>query len=76
MKLAVGTHNIRSIARGLALGEAGPARIGRRDPKALRHGRSAQGPRWSRGGRVREYVPIGEMIPGMAYLVRRLLENT
>jgi RHH-type transcriptional regulator, proline utilization regulon repressor / proline dehydrogenase / delta 1-pyrroline-5-carboxylate dehydrogenase len=26
--------------------------------------------------RVREYVPVGEMIPGMAYLVRRLLENT
>ncbi len=28
------------------------------------------------GLRVREYVPLGEMIPGMAYLVRRLLENT
>jgi RHH-type proline utilization regulon transcriptional repressor/proline dehydrogenase/delta 1-pyrroline-5-carboxylate dehydrogenase len=26
--------------------------------------------------RLREYVPVGEMIPGMAYLVRRLLENT
>ncbi len=26
--------------------------------------------------RVREYVPVGEMVPGMAYLVRRLLENT
>ena len=28
------------------------------------------------GLRLREYVPVGEMIPGMAYLVRRLLENT
>jgi len=28
------------------------------------------------GFRVREYVPVGEMVPGMAYLVRRLLENT
>lgn len=28
------------------------------------------------GFRVREYTPIGELIPGMAYLVRRLLENT
>jgi RHH-type proline utilization regulon transcriptional repressor/proline dehydrogenase/delta 1-pyrroline-5-carboxylate dehydrogenase len=28
------------------------------------------------GLRVREYVPVGDMIPGMAYLVRRLLENT
>jgi RHH-type proline utilization regulon transcriptional repressor/proline dehydrogenase/delta 1-pyrroline-5-carboxylate dehydrogenase len=25
---------------------------------------------------VRLYVPLGEMIPGMGYLVRRLLENT
>jgi RHH-type proline utilization regulon transcriptional repressor/proline dehydrogenase/delta 1-pyrroline-5-carboxylate dehydrogenase len=28
------------------------------------------------GYRVREYCPIGELVPGMAYLVRRLLENT
>ena len=27
-------------------------------------------------GRVRLYCPYGELIPGMAYLVRRLLENT
>lgn len=29
-----------------------------------------------RGHRVRIYSPFGELIPGMAYLVRRLLENT
>ncbi len=28
------------------------------------------------GHRVRVYTPFGELIPGMAYLVRRLLENT
>jgi len=28
------------------------------------------------GHRVREYCPVGELLPGMAYLVRRLLENT
>lgn len=28
------------------------------------------------GHRVRIYTPFGELIPGMAYLVRRLLENT
>jgi RHH-type transcriptional regulator, proline utilization regulon repressor / proline dehydrogenase / delta 1-pyrroline-5-carboxylate dehydrogenase len=28
------------------------------------------------GYRVREYCPVGELVPGMAYLVRRLLENT
>jgi len=29
-----------------------------------------------RGYTVREYAPVGELLPGMAYLVRRLLENT
>lgn len=28
------------------------------------------------GYRLRVYAPIGELLPGMAYLVRRLLENT
>ena len=28
------------------------------------------------GWRVRQYAPLGKAIPGMAYLVRRLLENT
>lgn len=28
------------------------------------------------GFRVREYCPVGEVLPGMSYLVRRLLENT
>ena len=28
------------------------------------------------GLRLREYAPVGDLIPGMAYLVRRLLENT
>src|SRR5438045_1538334 len=28
------------------------------------------------GYRVREYCPVGELLPGMSYLVRRLLENT
>jgi RHH-type transcriptional regulator, proline utilization regulon repressor / proline dehydrogenase / delta 1-pyrroline-5-carboxylate dehydrogenase len=27
-------------------------------------------------GRVRLYCPYGNLVPGMAYLVRRLLENT
>src|SRR5262249_3165450 len=28
------------------------------------------------GHRVRVYTPFGQLLPGMAYLVRRLLENT
>jgi RHH-type proline utilization regulon transcriptional repressor/proline dehydrogenase/delta 1-pyrroline-5-carboxylate dehydrogenase len=29
-----------------------------------------------RGYLTRMYVPLGEILPGMGYLVRRLLENT
>jgi RHH-type proline utilization regulon transcriptional repressor/proline dehydrogenase/delta 1-pyrroline-5-carboxylate dehydrogenase len=30
----------------------------------------------SLGPRVNVYVPIGELVPGLSYLVRRLLENS
>ena len=30
----------------------------------------------AQGLRVRAYCPIGDLVAGMAYLVRRLLENT
>jgi len=30
----------------------------------------------SKGIIARDYTPVGELLPGMAYLVRRLLENT
>src|SRR5262249_52098159 len=30
----------------------------------------------SMGWPVRDYVPLGDLIPGMAYLVRRILENS
>ena len=30
----------------------------------------------AQGQRLRVYVPFGETLPGMAYLVRRLLENS
>ncbi len=77
VKLAMGSHNIRSIAAGLAqLEQRGLP------PSAVElqflHGMADEIKAASvdRGLRVREYVPVGEMIPGMAYLVRRLLENT
>ncbi|MHC4218727.1 MAG: proline dehydrogenase family protein [Planctomycetota bacterium] len=77
VNLAFGSHNLRSIAAGLA-------RLERRElpPAALDlqflHGMADEikAAAVERGLRVREYVPVGEMIPGMAYLVRRLLENT
>ncbi len=77
VKLAVGSHNVRSIAHALAQAEAMnlPTEAlefqmlyGMAEPLKLAL--------VERGLRLREYVPVGEMIPGMAYLVRRLLENT
>lgn len=77
IKLALGSHNVRSIAAALAGLEK------RGLPKnaielQMLHGMADQLKHAAEemGLRVREYVPVGEMIPGMAYLVRRLLENT
>jgi len=77
VKLALGSHNIRSIAYTLAT-------LARHDlPQSaveiqMLHGMSdrLKAAVMERNLRAREYVPVGEMIPGMAYLVRRLLENT
>jgi len=74
---AFGSHNVRSIAHAQAL--AGSAR-NRSQPvrisTPLRHGRSGETRACRNGYRVREYCPVGELLPGMSYLVRRLLENT
>ncbi|MDX1934810.1 MAG: proline dehydrogenase family protein [Capsulimonadales bacterium] len=77
LRPAFATHNVRSAAHAQALAATHglpPATIefqvlyGMGDPigRAL----AAQ------GERVRVYVPFGELLPGMAYLVRRLLENS
>jgi len=77
VKLAMGSHNIRSIAAGLARLEQRGLPLSAIELQFL-HGMADEikATTVERGMRVREYVPVGEMIPGMAYLVRRLLENT
>jgi len=77
VKLALGSHNIRSIATGLALLEQRDLPTSAMEVQMLR-GMADQlkSGVLEEGLRLREYVPVGEMIPGMAYLVRRLLENT
>jgi RHH-type transcriptional regulator, proline utilization regulon repressor / proline dehydrogenase / delta 1-pyrroline-5-carboxylate dehydrogenase len=74
---ALGTHNIRSIAAGIAAAEAAGLPPTAVEIQVL-HGMadSIRRAAVKQGYRVREYVPVGELIPGMAYLVRRLLENT
>jgi RHH-type proline utilization regulon transcriptional repressor/proline dehydrogenase/delta 1-pyrroline-5-carboxylate dehydrogenase len=77
VKLALGSHNARSIAAALdGLDRRGLPRNA--IELQMLHGMAddLKGAASEWGLRVREYVPVGEMIPGMAYLVRRLLENT
>lgn len=77
VKLALGTHNVRSLAHALALLEKYDL-----PPTAIEiqmlcgMADQLKASVLNRGLRLRQYVPLGEMIPGMAYLVRRLLENT
>jgi RHH-type proline utilization regulon transcriptional repressor/proline dehydrogenase/delta 1-pyrroline-5-carboxylate dehydrogenase len=74
---AFGSHNVRSIAYAQALAEE--LRIDRtRFEFQLLYGMAGPIKRAlvDMGYRVREYSPVGELLPGMSYLVRRLLENT
>jgi RHH-type proline utilization regulon transcriptional repressor/proline dehydrogenase/delta 1-pyrroline-5-carboxylate dehydrogenase len=74
---AIGSHNVRSQARAIAIAQTLniPRRrfemqvlygMGDKLAKAL----------VDKGYRVRVYCPYGDLLPGMAYLIRRLLENT
>ncbi len=74
---AFGSHNVRSIAHAQALAdELGVERS--RFEFQLLYGMAGPIKRAlvKMGYRVREYCPVGELLPGMSYLVRRLLENT
>ena len=74
---AFGSHNVRSIAYAQALAEQMGIDKSRFEFQLL-YGMAGPIKRAlvEMGYRVREYCPVGELLPGMAYLVRRLLENT
>jgi RHH-type proline utilization regulon transcriptional repressor/proline dehydrogenase/delta 1-pyrroline-5-carboxylate dehydrogenase len=74
---AFATHNARSIAHVLAQAER--LDIDRRNFEfQMLYGMadSIKSAMLQLDCRLREYCPVGELLPGMAYLVRRLLENT
>ena len=77
LRPALASHNLRSLAHGLALAEELRVPQGATEIQML-YGMSDEQARMlmERGQRVRIYTPFGQLIPGMAYLVRRLLENT
>jgi RHH-type proline utilization regulon transcriptional repressor/proline dehydrogenase/delta 1-pyrroline-5-carboxylate dehydrogenase len=77
LRPALGSHNVRSLAQGIAVAQfldLPPSAYeiqmlyGMADPEKQAIVEMGQ--------RMRVYMPYGELIPGMAYLVRRLLENT
>jgi RHH-type proline utilization regulon transcriptional repressor/proline dehydrogenase/delta 1-pyrroline-5-carboxylate dehydrogenase len=77
LRPALGSHNLRSLAHAMAAAEAfGVPPAGYEIQMLHGMGEPIQRALVRRGHRVRVYTPYGAMLPGMAYLVRRLLENT
>ena len=75
--VAIASHNIRSHAHAEAVREVSGLAAGTIEHQTLF--RTAEGitrALAAMGWPVRDYVPLGELLPGMAYLVRRILENS
>ncbi|MBW2305708.1 MAG: L-glutamate gamma-semialdehyde dehydrogenase [Deltaproteobacteria bacterium] len=74
---AFGSHNVRSIAHAMVLAEdKGVPQEAYEFQMLYGMAEPIKAVLLEMGYHVREYSPIGEILPGMAYLVRRLLENT
>jgi RHH-type proline utilization regulon transcriptional repressor/proline dehydrogenase/delta 1-pyrroline-5-carboxylate dehydrogenase len=77
VRVAVASHNLRSVAHAIAYNRmtgGGDCDIELQVLRGL--GDELQDVLAARGLRVRTYCPVGDLVSGMAYLVRRLLENT
>lgn len=74
---AIGSHNVRSQAKAIAIAKALKIPARRIELQVL-YGMADKLAKAlvDQGFRVRVYCPYGELIPGMSYLIRRLLENT
>jgi proline dehydrogenase len=74
---AIASHNLRSVAHAVAANRAAGRENGDLELQVLRGlGDDLAAALADQGMRVRIYCPVGDMVAGMAYLVRRLLENT
>ncbi|MDX2211745.1 MAG: L-glutamate gamma-semialdehyde dehydrogenase [Oculatellaceae cyanobacterium bins.114] len=74
---AIGSHNVRSQALAIAIAQELKVPRRRFEVQVL-YGMADKLAKAlvDQGYRVRVYCPFGELIPGMSYLIRRLLENT
>jgi RHH-type proline utilization regulon transcriptional repressor/proline dehydrogenase/delta 1-pyrroline-5-carboxylate dehydrogenase len=77
LRPALGSHNVRSLAYAMATAQLLGLPAGSYEVQML-YGMAEpiKAALVSLGQRVRVYTPYGQLLPGMAYLVRRLLENT
>jgi len=77
VRTAIASHNLRSVAHAIAYNRLTGGDDGDIELQVLRGlGDDLQDALAHAGFRVRAYCPVGELVAGMAYLVRRLLENT
>ncbi|HTU24633.1 MAG TPA: proline dehydrogenase family protein [Pirellulales bacterium] len=77
LRPALASHNIRSLAHGLAVARhIGLPQTGLEVQMLYGMADAEKQVFVDLGYRLRIYMPYGDLIPGMAYLVRRLLENT
>jgi RHH-type proline utilization regulon transcriptional repressor/proline dehydrogenase/delta 1-pyrroline-5-carboxylate dehydrogenase len=74
---AIASHNLRSVAHAVAVTRTLGLDDADLELQVLRGlGDDLQDALAATGMRVRTYCPVGDLVAGMAYLVRRLLENT
>lgn len=77
IRVALASHNVRTLAAALTKADQlGLAKNAYEIQMLYGMAEPIKKTLSDMGYRVREYAPVGELIPGMAYLVRRLLENT
>jgi proline dehydrogenase len=77
VRVAVASHNLRSVAHAIAYNRRSGGADTDLEIQVLRGlGDELQDALAANGLRVRTYCPVGDLVAGMAYLVRRLLENT
>ncbi|MEA2295934.1 MAG: proline dehydrogenase [Solirubrobacteraceae bacterium] len=77
VRIAVASHNLRSVAHAIAYNRLTGGEDRDVELQVLRGlGDPLQEAIAAIDLRVRAYCPVGDLVSGMAYLVRRLLENT
>jgi len=77
VQVAIASHNLRSVAHAVAYDRLAGGAGQDLELQVLRGlGDDLGQAIAARGLRARIYCPVGDLVAGMAYLVRRLLENT